>query len=213
MLLAFLLPAAAIAQGSAPVHPAKETILLKEDFDGQPRITVPEYNYGDTAFANVRDGHYVLDAKKAGRFWALRLQTPAEFVARTTVLEMRMKMTADAASGQYGILWHTIRTAPNVFNEYVFTITSSGKFAVYAKLEDKPYPVIGWTPCDCISKGNDAYNTLRIEEWEKGRYRFFINEQMVYEGDLMIPTFTTFGFYSDAHTVLYVDYVKFAARE
>ena len=98
--------------------PAKENILLKEDFDSQPVIAVPQYNYGDTAFATTKDGHYVLDAKNSRRFWALRLQTP-DLSARPTILEMKMKVETDSPHAQYGILWHTTRTAPRTFNEYV----------------------------------------------------------------------------------------------
>ena len=198
------------AQGQATVHPAKEVVLLKEEFDGPPLMALPEYNYGDTAFASVRDGHYVLDSRNSRRFWALRLETPAGLTARPTVLEMKMKVSTDSSNAQYGILWHTTHPAPHIFNEYVFTVYASGAFIIYAKINDQPYPVITRTPCTCVNKGSGAYNTLRIEEGAKGHYRFFVNDQPVYEGDLLIPTINTFGFYSDAHTLLSVDYVKFA---
>jgi hypothetical protein len=200
---------AASTQGQSP---AKETILLKEDFDSQPVIAVPQYNYGDTAFATTKDGHYVLDAKNSSRFWALRLQTPDALPARPTILEMKMKVAADSPRAQYGILWHTTRTAPRIFNEYVFMISTDGKFTVYSKINDQPYALKPWKPCDCVNKGSGVYNTLRIEEGDKGHYRFFINEQLAYEDDLLIPTFTTFGFYSDAHTILSIDYIKFAGQ-
>ena len=203
-------PCAMKAQDQATVRPAKEVILLKEEFAGPPLMIVPEYNYGDTAFASIKDGHYVLDARNSRRFWALRLETPASLPARPTILEMKMKVSADSSSAQYGILWHTTHTAPHIFNEYVFTVYASGSFIIYVKINDQPYPLITATPCTCVNKGSGVYNTLRIEEWDKGHYRFFINDQSVYEGDLLIPTISTFGFYSDAHTVLSVDYVKFA---
>ena len=213
LTLLLVLPATASnAQGQSSILPAKETILLKEGFDGQPMITVPQNNYGDTAFSSIRDGHYVLDARNSSRFWALRLQTPDGLSGRPTILEMKMKVSADSPRAQYGILWHTIRAAPRIFDEFVFMISRDGKFAVYSKVNDHPYPIQPWTSCDCVNKGSGVYNTLRIEEGEKGHYRFFVNEQLAFEGDLMIPTITTFGFYSDAHTILYIDYVKLAEQ-
>lgn len=198
--------------GQSPVLPAKETVLLQMGFDDSANTTAPNIIHGDTASALIQDGHYVLDAKKASRFWALRLKTPDEFVATVNILEMKMKVVADSPTARYGILWHTVQKAPKIFNEFAFWIYSTGQYVLFAKANDSSYKISEFTECSCIHKGNSAYNILRIEEVRGGEFRFFINGQMVHEAVLMVPKFTTFGFYTDAHTVLYVDYVKFAVR-
>lgn len=192
--------------------PAKETVLLQMDFDDPANPMVPNIIHGDTASAIVQDGHYVLNAKKASRFWALRLGTPDEEVSTCNILEMKMKVVADAPQARYGILWHSVQKTPSIFNEFAFLVYSTGQYAIIAKVDDAAYDIAELTECPCINKGASAYNTLRIEEVHSGEFRFFINGQMVHQAVLKVPRFTTFGFYSDAHTTLYVDYVKFAAR-
>jgi hypothetical protein len=56
------------------------------------------------------------------------------------------------------------------------------------------------------------YNVLRIEQWGN-YYRFFVNGTFVFFGSLIDAEFTTLGFYTDAHSILSVDYVKLAARD
>jgi len=107
-------------QDQATVRPAKEFVLLKEEFAGPLLMTVPEYNYGDTAFASIKDGHYVLDARNSRRFWALRFETPTSLTARPTILEMKMKVNPDSSNAQYGILWHTYSDAHTLLSiDYV----------------------------------------------------------------------------------------------
>lgn len=196
----------------SPTPPAQEKVLLQMDFDDPANPMVPNIIHGDTASAIVKSGHYVLDAQKANRFWALRLGTPAEVVSTCNILEMKMKVVADSPQARYGILWHTVQQAPKIFNEFTFWVYSTGEYVIFAKANDSVYAISEFTKCACINKGTSAYNTLRIEEIRAGEYRFFINGQMVYQAALIVPRFTTFGFYTDAHTALYVDYVKFAAQ-
>ncbi|MFB6456773.1 hypothetical protein ACE38W_15985 [Chitinophaga sp. Hz27] len=196
----------------ASISPAKEKVLLQMDFEDPANPMVPTITYGDTASAMVQHDHYVLDAKKAGRFWALRLATPIEYLPACNILEMKMKVVADSVRTPYGILWHSVQQAPKSFNEFAFWIYSTGEYVIFAKANDSVFKIAELTECACVNKGISAYNTLRIEEIHSGEFRFFINGQMVHQASLMVPHFTTFGFYTDAHTTLYVDYVKFAAR-
>ncbi|MGN7824404.1 hypothetical protein ACTJJB_30045 [Chitinophaga sp. 22536] len=200
------------AHSQSATQPAKEKVLLQMDFDDPANPMVPDIVHGDTASALLQNGHYVLDAKKASRFWALRLGTPAEEVPGCNILEMKMKVTADAPQARYGILWNSVQKTPGVFNEFAFCVYSTGQYTIFAKVDNAAYDIAELTACSCINKGTSAYNTLRIEEINSGEFRFFINGQMVHQAVLKVPPFTTFGFYSDAHTTLYVDYVKFAVR-
>lgn len=196
----------------SPVPPAKEQVLLQMDFNDPANPMVPNIIHGDTASAIVQNDHYVLNSKKANRFWALRLATPAEYLPTCNILEMKMKVVADSPQVAYGILWHTLHPSPKIFNEFRFWVYTTGEYIIHAKLNDTLYKISEFTECSCINKGTSAYNTLRIEEIRSGEFRFFINGQMVYQAVLNVPQFTTFGFYTDEHTTLYVDYVKFAVR-
>ncbi|MBC9909849.1 hypothetical protein [Chitinophaga varians] len=197
---------------SQSVLPAKEKVLLQMDFDDPANPMVPNIIHGDTASAIVQNEHYVLDAKKASRFWALRLGTPAEYLPTCNILEMKMKVVADSSRVPYGILWHSVQSSPGVFNEFAFWVYSTGEYVIFAKTNNTVYTISELMECSCINKGTSAYNTLRIEEIHAGEFRFFINGKMVHQAILRVPQFTTFGFYTNEHTTLYVDYVKFAER-
>ncbi|RBL90060.1 hypothetical protein [Chitinophaga flava] len=200
------------AHPQSPISQAKENVLLQMDFDDPANPMVPNIIHGDTATAVVQNGHYVLNTQKANRFWALRLGTPAEYVPTCNILEMKMKVVTDSPQAKYGILWNSVQKTPGTFNEFDFWVYSTGQYIIFAKANDSIHKISEFTECPCINKGTSAYNTLRIEEIHSGEFRFFINGQMVHQAVLRVPQFTTFGFYSDAHTALYVDYIKFAAR-
>jgi hypothetical protein len=192
------------------VQPAKENVLLLEEFNPEATASWPELIHGDTASARVVDGNYVLDAWKASRFWALRLAIPSNLPAKPSILEMRMKVISDSNRADYGILWHSIQESKSVFDEYAFLISQTGEFTISFQVGGKKYSVKEWTPCGCIKK-ND-YNILRLERTPDRNCRFFINNQFVYQRVMANTDLTTMGFYSDAHSVLKVDYLKLATQ-
>lgn len=206
--LLLLISSQAFAQSSGTVPPT--TDLLVEYFDGTSDNSWPTVNHGDSAIAKVKDGNYVLDIKNASRFWALRLGIIGEFNPAPDVLEMKMKLTSNAATAAYGIIWSTVRISERIFDEYSFLLTRDGTFGLMKRENGNTYTVKDWTQCTCINKTD--YNTLRIEQSADGEHRFYINNQLVFQSKMSPTNLASIGFYCDAHTVLSTDYIHLAKR-
>lgn len=189
---------------------AEETLLLMENFDDNTANSWPAINHGDSAIAGIKNGHYVLDILHSSRFWALRLGFVEGLTATPDLLEMKMKLTGEVKAA-YGILWSTVKKSERIFDEYSFLLNNAdGAFAIFQRVDGKTLTIKEWTDCSCINTKD--YNVLRIEESPGAEHRFYINGQLVYQGNMPATNLAGIGFYCDAHTILSTDYIKLAKK-
>jgi hypothetical protein len=182
-------------------------LILDEDFMGSNN-NWPIINHGDTAFTKLTDGHYILNVRNANRFWALRMQ-PLQIVARPTELEIRLMATSIDDAAYYGIIFNVVKKASDIFDEFRFLISKDGYYAVVERVDGHNVVHVRGTSCSCVK---DHYNVLRVSKTADSVHRFYINDRQVYQKKLTFSDLFTFGFYVDAHSVLFVDRVKMSIK-
>ena len=187
---------------------AADTLVLNEPFDNN-NFHWPEENH-DSAFSKVENGNYVFNNKMSSRVWSYRLAPAGVFTRKPNVLEMKMKSMSDAGNAIYGILWHTMLLRHGVYNEYGFLISAIGNATIIQKLNDTLIVIKPWAFIPSINQF--GYNILRIEETTGDLFKFYINNNLVFEQSLINGEISTLGFYCDPHTVLAIDYIKLVVR-
>jgi len=185
---------------------SKDSILRLGEFEKEGEA--PSIKHGDTVISKIEKGNFVMDIKRANRFWILHFGYPA-FNDQVDILEIKLKMTADSLPAVYGFSWNAVMSnIPDTWDDYMFMLSTDKQFCIYTEKDEKYIRISGWQPSfDVYSTG---YNIVRIEKRADNLYKFYVNDELVFQKKLPPLNLQFAGLYTDPHAILYVDYIKLA---
>jgi len=186
---------------------SKDSIIHISQFETEGEAL--SINHGDTAIAKTEKGNFVMDIKRANRFWILHFGYP-DFSEQVDILEVKLKLASDSLPAVYGFSWNAVPTSvPATFDDHMFMLSTDKKFCIFTEKGEEYIRISGWQPSfDVYSTG---YNIVRIEKRADNLYKFYVNDELVFQKKLPPVPLQFAGFYTDPHAILYVDYIKLAA--
>lgn len=98
---------------------SKDSVLYSSQFDSEN--VAPNINHGDTAICKVENGNFVMNNKKANRFWTLHLSSPGDLTVQPEILEVKLKVAADSLPGVYGFSFNTEVIAKNKWDDFLIS--------------------------------------------------------------------------------------------
>lgn len=203
MLCAVTLQFICITTNAQKADPSRDSLLYLSEFNSD--IEGPSINHGDTAISKVENGHFVMDVKRANRYWTLHLGADA-LATTLTFIEIKLKVTSDSTNRSFGLCWHAKLNDQQVWEDFDFLLATNNTYSIfYSKNDHDDIQLSGWKPCACINSTD--YNILRIERFDN-LYKFYINNTLVYQRQLPRLNLMFGGLYVHPHAILYVDYVK-----
>jgi hypothetical protein len=95
----------------------------------------------------------------------------------------------------------------NSWNDWIFLLSTDKQFCIFEnKSNGNNVPISGWLPSFYVN--STGYNIVRIEKKAGNLYQFYINNELVFKTKLQPVTLQLGGLYTDPHSILYVDFVK-----
>jgi hypothetical protein len=186
---------------------SRDSILYFSQFDSEEEA--PSINHGDTAVCKAEHGNFVMNNKKANRFWTLHLSSPDDLTVQPEILEVKLKIAADSLPGVYGFSFNTVVIAKNKWDDFLFLLSTDKQFCIYTKRGEQHIPISGWQPNFYVN--STGYNHVRIEIRAGNFYYFYINNELVYQKKLQPVTLMLGALYTDPHSILSVDFLKVSA--
>jgi hypothetical protein len=117
-------------------------------------------------------------------------------------------MAADSLPGVYGFSWNARLTGNNTWDDFIFLLSTDKQFCIFATKGGQNIPISGWQPNFYVN--STGYNVVRIEHKADNLYQFYINKELVFEKKLQPVNLMFGGLYTDAHSILYTDFIKLA---
>jgi len=186
------------------VDKSRDSILYLSQFDNIEEA--PAINHGDTAICKVEKGNFIMDIKRANRYWALHFGSAA-MTHDPEILEIKLKMEADSLPGIYGLSFNAVLGDNNIWNDYLFLLSTDKKYCIYIKKSNGDHiEISGWQPSFDVN--STGYNLVRIEKRAENLFRFYINNEAVFQTKLQPIPLMFGGLYTDPHSILYVDFLK-----
>jgi len=183
---------------------SKDSILYLSQFNNIEEA--PSINHGDTAICKVEKGTFIMDVKRANRFWALHFGSGA-IAHEPEILEIKLKMVADSLPGIYGLSFNAVLGDNGIWNDYLFLLSTDKKYCIYIKKSNGDHiEISGWQPSFDVN--STGYNLIRIEKRADNLFQFYINNESVFQAKLHPITLMFGGLYTDPHSILYVDDLK-----
>jgi len=123
----------------------------------------------DNAVLEVRNNRYYFDHKKTSGGGSttkvIDIDTSKDFEIESKILKI-----SGIKNNGFGFIFGRKDTD----NQFVFSITSNGSYAIDQYKDGKHTAIKDWTKSTHIKTGNYAYNTLKIKK-ERGFIKFYVN--------------------------------------
>jgi hypothetical protein len=143
--------------------------ILNDDFSSNKNSWAESSD--STSKLEVRNGKYYFEHKKTSGGWSsskvVAIDDSKDFEIESKILKI-----SGIKNNGYGFVFGR----KDGDNQFVFTITANGSYAIDQYKDGKYTAIKDWTKSSYINTGNDAYNTLKIKK-ERGFIKFYVNDR------------------------------------
>ena len=149
--------------------PISDKIIWEDDFTTNKNNWATSSN--EKAILEVKNNRYYFDHVRASGGWSstkvIDIDTSKDFEIESKILKI-----SGIKNNGFGFTFGR----KDSDNQFVFSITSNGSYAIDQYKDGKYTAIKDWTTSTHIKTGNYAYNTLKIKK-ERGFIKFYVNDR------------------------------------
>lgn len=150
---------------------------------------------------NVKNGKYYLKHKRKEKGWAT-YQDAIIDTNRDFEIETKIDKISGVTNYGYGLIF-----GKKDKNDFRFYISSSGYYKVARIVDNKEQIIKKWTTTNYVNSGNQKSNLLKVEKIN-GNYKFYINDNYVYQMEYEKFFGNKLGFVVYNNQEIAVDFVR-----